>query len=281
MTNRSTFPDSIDTFVELSEVLASDKTNIDRYKVLLMQEVRTDAEELELTSLKTTLSNKIVSSEYFNKLQDCITNLESFFLNETVPYLESLDVSVLKEELGTITNLTTAAKSNLVAAVNEVQFETDSAHGKIGLLSNLDTSNKANLVNSINEAYYNINTHKNNVSNPHNTSAAQVGAYSTSQADAKFVRWSGQRIEEIEVTFTPSGSSNSVSGTGVYSTAFASAPIIIPTYISSQSVSYSDRLLYPYIYGITTTGFSVIMKTDGSNLLGTGTLKFKFLAIGK
>jgi hypothetical protein len=53
MTNRSTFPTAIDSFDYLSEVLTSDKTNIDRYKVLLMQETRTIDEENELANLRS------------------------------------------------------------------------------------------------------------------------------------------------------------------------------------------------------------------------------------
>lgn len=53
--------------------------------------------------------------------------------------------------IGTVANLTTDAKSNLVAAVNEVDNHTDSANTAIGTLANLTTSAKNNLVAAVNE----------------------------------------------------------------------------------------------------------------------------------
>lgn len=55
--------------------------------------------------------------------------------------------------IGTLSNLTTTAKSNLVASINEVDAEADANTTSIGTLSNLDTTAKSNLVASNNELY--------------------------------------------------------------------------------------------------------------------------------
>lgn len=102
MANRSTFPQSIDQFTELSNLLASDKTLVERYQVLLLQETRTADEETELSNLKIILRNKIIDSEQLNHIQDCITSLEDYFLNTVMTDLETLDVSVLRTDLETL-----------------------------------------------------------------------------------------------------------------------------------------------------------------------------------
>lgn len=99
MVNRSVFPNQLDTFVEKSEILASDKANVERYQTLLIQETRTITEETELLNLKNILATKIVNSEDFNKMFDCIANLEDYFLNTVMTDLEALDVGVLRTDL--------------------------------------------------------------------------------------------------------------------------------------------------------------------------------------
>lgn len=73
--------------------------------------------------------------------------------------------------IGSLSDLNTTVKSDLVSAVNEVEGRVDtlettvSGHttsiatntSAIGTLANLETSNKSNLVNAINEVNYNIN----------------------------------------------------------------------------------------------------------------------------
>ena len=53
--------------------------------------------------------------------------------------------------IGDLTNLTTTEKSNLVGAVNELKTEADGNKTNIGTLANLTTTEKANLVGAINE----------------------------------------------------------------------------------------------------------------------------------
>jgi len=53
--------------------------------------------------------------------------------------------------IGTMTALTTTAKTNLVAAVNEVDTHADAANAAIGTLAELTTTAKTNLVAAVNE----------------------------------------------------------------------------------------------------------------------------------
>ena len=53
--------------------------------------------------------------------------------------------------IGTLTSLTTTAKTNLVAAVNEVDAHADVANAAIGTLAELTTTEKSSLVKAINE----------------------------------------------------------------------------------------------------------------------------------
>ena len=53
--------------------------------------------------------------------------------------------------IGTLSNLTTTEKSNLVGAINEVKSEADENKTNTGLLVNLTTTDKSNIVGAINE----------------------------------------------------------------------------------------------------------------------------------
>ena len=80
--------------------------------------------------------------------------------NKVAQNLSAIDEQVFKNEtaIGTLTNLTTTEKTNLVGAVNEVKGTADTALGlantnkdNIGTLTNLTTTEKGNLVGAINE----------------------------------------------------------------------------------------------------------------------------------
>lgn len=67
-------------------------------------------------------------------------------------------------EIGSLNNLTTDSKTNIVSAINEIDSHTDtnslninSNTNHIGDLNNLNTSNKVNLVNAINETNNTLN----------------------------------------------------------------------------------------------------------------------------
>jgi hypothetical protein len=143
---RSNFPKTVDSLPELSNVLASDQVNIDRYKTLLMQATRTTSEETELSNLKVTLANKIISAEYFNFLSDAIVATQDYFLTKVMDDISKLDIGILRDDIGFPSDLTTIEKSNLVNAVNEL-------HSRTGLLTNLKTASTANVIVALNEVY--------------------------------------------------------------------------------------------------------------------------------
>jgi hypothetical protein len=92
----------------------------------------------------------------------------------------------------------------------------------------------------------------------------------------------GQRMEVVEITFTASGSVNSLTATGTFAKAFTSKPTIMPANIT-QAIGYSDTINYPHIpeTSITLTNFTVTLKTAvTTNNFQAGTLKMKFLVFG-
>jgi hypothetical protein len=107
-------------FTQHYDIQASDIANIQRYQELKLKSSRTPSEETELSNLTTTLREKIISPDDFNKLQDCIINLENFFLTETVDYLNTKQ-SEFNAELGKFTYIaefnpsTTYLKKNIVS----------------------------------------------------------------------------------------------------------------------------------------------------------------------
>ncbi|MBO7696940.1 MAG: methyl-accepting chemotaxis protein [Methanobrevibacter sp.] len=64
---------------------------------------------------------------------------------------------------GTLTSLTTDTKTNLVSAINEVDFHAGTNTSSIGTLSNLTTEVKTNLVSAINEVDSHADTNANNI----------------------------------------------------------------------------------------------------------------------
>lgn len=82
---------------------------------------------------------------YINKLQEQIDSLASED--------ESIETSI-----GTLTNLTTTEKSNLVGAVNEVNSSLGTTDAKIGSLSDLTTTEKTSVVGAVNEVDSDIST---------------------------------------------------------------------------------------------------------------------------
>ncbi len=86
--NRSTFPDQVDQFIERYDISPADVPNVKRYQYLKMSESLTSAEETELQNLTVLLQDKLFSPEAFNKLQDCIVNMQIFIKDEVDGYIE-------------------------------------------------------------------------------------------------------------------------------------------------------------------------------------------------
>lgn len=87
MVNRSNFPTSIDTFVEHYDITSADVVVVQRFQELKLKSLRTLVEENELSQLTTTLRNKIISPEDFNKFQDALVNMEVFIRDNVEGYI--------------------------------------------------------------------------------------------------------------------------------------------------------------------------------------------------
>lgn len=114
--NRSSFtPENnytIDTFVEMFELSPTDATNVQRWKTLKANSDRTEEEEIEFVNLTSVLSQKIVTSEDWNKLCDCMVNLQNMYvnkglneINDTIEdYVENYAQANINDKLGTVVN---------------------------------------------------------------------------------------------------------------------------------------------------------------------------------
>lgn len=89
MSNRSTFPQAIDTFTEHRELTPQEVSLANRWKTLRAKEDKNATEIAEFNSLTEQLSDAIFSSEDINKIQDCMVALETFFKNDVDTYLDN------------------------------------------------------------------------------------------------------------------------------------------------------------------------------------------------
>lgn len=108
--NLSTFPEQIDTFITHYDISAADVLIVQEYQGLRAKSSLTSAELERMNNLLSALRNKIFFAEDFNKLQDAITNLESFFKYQTEDYISQLftqyDLRMLAMEEDAETRLT-------------------------------------------------------------------------------------------------------------------------------------------------------------------------------
>lgn len=119
--------------------------------------VNTNAEAVtELQNLYTALKKYV--DDYFENLdvQEEIDNkIDELVEDGTMDQLLNTNLT------GSLSNLTTTVKTNLVAAINEVDSHADTNAASIGTLSDLTTTAKSNLVASVNE----VNTKASTVGN--------------------------------------------------------------------------------------------------------------------
>ncbi|MGE6227637.1 pyocin knob domain-containing protein [Paenibacillus chitinolyticus] len=87
--NRSVFPTQIDVFTEHFDIQSSDIPNVKRYQELKMKTVLSPTEQVELANLTALLKEKLFTPEDLNKLQDAITNLETFFRDNVEGYIDN------------------------------------------------------------------------------------------------------------------------------------------------------------------------------------------------
>lgn len=102
----------IDNLVEMFELSATDATNVQRWKQLKALSERNEEEEAEYESLTTVLAQKIVTSEDWNKLCDCIVNLQKMYVDKGLDeiqttvkdYVADYAEQDINNKLGTIIN---------------------------------------------------------------------------------------------------------------------------------------------------------------------------------
>jgi hypothetical protein len=94
----------------------------------------------------------------------------------------------------------------------------------------------------------------------------------------------GILIDAYTAFLFTNGSSDTATANVAFSKAFTTPPSVAPANII-QSASYADVIRYPYIYNVTTLGFSVKITTQGSGNLGTVgspvNMLLNFLVLGK
>ena len=82
---------AIDTFNEMFELSPTDAANVQRWKSLKAKSEKTADEELEFANLTTVLAQKIVTSEDWNKLCDCMVNLQKMYVDKG---LDEIDATI-------------------------------------------------------------------------------------------------------------------------------------------------------------------------------------------
>jgi len=83
---RSTFPTTLDQFLEIVDLSPSQKTNADRY-IVLRQKIRTELEETEFQNLTTLLQDYIISPETLNKFASGVYATQKFFKENVEGYI--------------------------------------------------------------------------------------------------------------------------------------------------------------------------------------------------
>ena len=114
--NRSSFTPTnnyaIDTFTEMFELSPTDAANVQRWKALKAKNNKTNEEESEFANLTSVLAQKIITSEDWNKLCDCMVNLQKMYVdkglneidNTVADYVENYAKTDINNKLGTTIN---------------------------------------------------------------------------------------------------------------------------------------------------------------------------------
>jgi hypothetical protein len=99
-------------------------------------------------------------------------------------------------------------------------------------------------------------------------------------ADGKYLSMAGQKVEVLEASHSVFGG-NSFTMAVTFPTPYTTAPEVVFSRFS-QVVGYMDIVNMPYIFNVSTTGFSVkVTSFNNTQGFGTGVIKAKFLVIGK
>ena len=109
MSNLSTFPDQIDVFITNQEIQASDLSDIQTFEQLQLIANKTSEQITQYNNLLNEYYDKIFTSQKLNKIQDCITNTETFFRDNTIGYIQEKQT-----EFNTYINTQTTFFNNLL-----------------------------------------------------------------------------------------------------------------------------------------------------------------------
>ena len=90
MANLSNFPESVDSFLRHDDINTSDTANLNTLLELKKSQSLTSSQYDVMQSLLTTLRNKLWLAEDFNKIQDTIINLQTFFISTVRSYVATL-----------------------------------------------------------------------------------------------------------------------------------------------------------------------------------------------
>lgn len=111
----------------------------------------------------------------------------------------------ISDEIGNLDNLTTTAKANLVAAINEVNLKATTDTTAIGTLANLTTTEKSNLVGAINEVDADVSDVKEDlealISRGTGLNDTQKALIITILRNALYSSDQSDNIDELEATF--------------------------------------------------------------------------------
>ena len=121
--NRSVFTSAnnytIDTFVEMFEISPTDAMNIQRWKQL-KAEGSTETEEYK--NLTTLLASKIVTADAWNKLCDCMVNLEKMYVDKGLNEIDSTIEDYVESYAETDINTKLGTKINNLLLSNATQI---------------------------------------------------------------------------------------------------------------------------------------------------------------
>lgn len=87
--SRSSFPESIDTFIELFDLPFDKVSQAERLTELKMKASLTNDEQNELLNLTSVLQEYMITPETMNKFTDAVTAVETFFVNNVQGFIEN------------------------------------------------------------------------------------------------------------------------------------------------------------------------------------------------
>lgn len=90
--SRSTFPGTVDSFLEMTDLSASEKIYAQRWQILKLQASLTPSEQIEFNNLTTQLAPKLFSAETWNKFADCLIQMENFTVSTFKNYYKYIGV---------------------------------------------------------------------------------------------------------------------------------------------------------------------------------------------